>query len=168
MSMDYRYMAYPFLKEESRMCDYEVATDELTSMIGYAIHLVKHVDELPDMVEVIYHLNGSIRGQLAIDESDLGFWNAVYDRYVGLVGEIHYFVLPMGCLGASYLHILRSKIKSVLRIAYAIDREEKKVSPLILDLLNVLSNLLFYMCLHENACEGVTEVKFGSKSYGNR
>ena len=37
--MSVEYCAYPFLKEESRLCDYEIATDRLASMPVSYTHL---------------------------------------------------------------------------------------------------------------------------------
>ena len=67
------YCAYPFLKEESHMCDYEIATDRLASMLSMARHHVHHIsqDVLLQLIEMIYHANGSIRGNCAIGTSDL-------------------------------------------------------------------------------------------------
>lgn len=166
--MDYRYMAYPFLKEESLMCDYEVASDEMASMIGAAMHVVRHCPELGEMVELVYHLNGSIRGRLAVDHSDVMHWNDVYDKYQKLSGGMTKFVLPVGSAGATALHVIRCKAKSVLRIAYAINARERAVPENVLNILNLLANVLFAMCLHENAEEGIEEVIFSSKSYGNQ
>lgn len=164
--MDTRCCAYSFLKETSRMCDYEVCTDELASMVGYAINDVKHVPELGWIVEMVYHLNGSIRGRVAIEQSDIEQLNTLYEHYLQLVGPVKIFVVPSGNRGGSMLHILRSKAKSVLRIAYAIDREEKKVDTRILDFFNLLSNTFFMMALYENKKDGYVEKEFISKSYG--
>ena len=67
--------------------------------------------------------------------------------------------------GACALHVLRSRCKAVLRIAYAIDREEKPVPAILLDFWNLLSNVFFQMALKENRLEGVSEIPFVSRSY---
>lgn len=159
--------AYPFLKETSRQCDYEVASDELASMLGYAMHVVKHISELDRLVLMAYHLNGSIRGKVAVTEEDKSFLEALYVKYEEKVGRKTQFVLPQGSEGACFLHMLRSKAKAVVRLAYAIEREEHPVSELVLDLWNMLSNVLFQMALYENLMEDVQETVFVSKSYGN-
>ena len=80
-------------------------------------------------------------------------------------GPIRQFVLPAGCEGACALHVLRSRCKAVLRIAYAIDREEKPVPVILLDFWNLLSNVFFQMALKENRLEGVSEIPFVFRSY---
>ena len=80
-------------------------------------------------------------------------------------GPLRQFVLPAGCEGACALHVLRSRFKAVLRIAYAIDREEKPVPAILLDFWNLLSNVFFQMALKENRLEGVSEIPFVSRSY---
>ena len=163
----YQSCAYPLLKEASKQCDYEVASDEIASMLGYATHIVKHIPELERLVLMTYHLNGSIRGKLAVTDEDRNFLESLYVQYEEKVGRKTQFVLPQGSEGACFLHMLRSKAKAVVRLAYAIEREEHPVPELVLDLWNMLSNVLFQMALYENLMEGVQETVFVSKSYGN-
>ncbi len=164
--MDSRACAYSFLKEKSKMCDYEIATDELSSLIAKSKHDVLHIDELDKLVYLIYHCNGSIRGKLAIDMQDYLWLCDVYEKYLSKVGNTTKFVLPQGCIGACHLHVLRAKTKSVVRIAYQIEDEGIRVDNILLDFLNLLSNTFFIMALYENKCQEVEEVEFVSKSYG--
>ena len=163
--MDQRCCAYSFLKETSRQCDYEVASDELASLIAQAVHSVKHQPELLKLCELVYHANGSIRGRLAIRDEDFEWLDQLYVRLTQENGSLRQFVLPAGCEGACALHVLRSRCKAVLRIAYAIDREEKPVPAILLDFWNLLSNVFFQMALKENRLEGVSEIPFASRSY---
>ena len=163
--MDQRCCAYSFLKETSRQCDYEIATDELASMIAMTVHRTKHQPELMKICELVYHANGSIRGRLAVSQQDFDWLSDLYERLTEENGPCRHFVLPSGCEGACALHVLRSRCKAILRIAYAIDREEKKVPSLILDFFNCLSNVFFQMALKENRMEHVEEIPFVSRSY---
>ena len=163
--MDQRCCAYSFLKETSRKCDYEIATDELASMIAMAMHETKHQPELLKICELVYHANGSLRGRLAVKQKDFDWLSALYDRLVEENGPCKMFVLPAGSRGACSLHVLRSRCKAILRIAYAIDREEQEVPQLILDFFNCLSNVFFQMALKENRLEQVEEIPFVSESY---
>ncbi|MCB6567004.1 hypothetical protein LI169_18300, partial [Desulfovibrio desulfuricans] len=43
--MSVEYCAYPFLKEESNLCDYEIATDRLASMLSVARHHIRHIPQ---------------------------------------------------------------------------------------------------------------------------
>lgn len=162
---DFRACAYSFLYEESSLCDYEIATDELASQIGLAKLSVKH-SNLDKILEWVYHANGSMRAKMAIDKSDLLELNAIYDELLVKVGVFKSFVYPEGCSGACHLHCLRSKTKSIIRIMVKIDREENREKKQILhDFFNLLSNTFFLMALLENKCENVAENVFRSKSY---
>lgn len=163
--MDSRLIAYSYLKEDSKKCDYEIITDLLASDMGLAMHYVKHICELERLVALVYHANGSIRGRCAITENDTLWLLSVYDKYQSLVDNHSNFYLPIGCKGASHLHHLRSMTKMCVRLAYKIEKEQIKVNSLLIDFLNLLSNTLFLMALYENKCENVTEVVFESKSY---
>lgn len=164
--MDQRCCAYSFLKEVSRQCDYEIATDELASLTAQAIHTSQQKEELIQLAQLLYHANGSIRGKLAIFDEDVNWLNELYERLIEENGQLHSFVVPAGCLGACALHVLRSKTKAVVRLAYAIKREEKPVASVLLDFLNLLSNVFFQMALKENRLEQVEEIPFVSRSYG--
>ncbi|MEG0402956.1 MAG: ATP:cob(I)alamin adenosyltransferase [Anaerorhabdus sp.] len=163
--MDKRACAYSFLYESSSLCDYEIATDELASQTGLAMHYVKHSD-LSKLVELIYHANGSMRAKVAITDEDIRYLSRLYDEYVEMVGDLKYFVIPEGCLGACHLHCLRSKTKSIIRLIHKIDQEPNREKRQILhDFFNMLSNIFFYMALVENKNEQINEIKFVSKSY---
>lgn len=163
--MDSRCCAYSYLNEDSAMCDYEIATDQLASMISVAKHSIKHIDkkELEHLIELVYHANGSIRGKLAITEEDLSWVASLYDKYNQ---ELKMFVLPDGCIGASHLHVLRSNCKQIVRLIVLIQKEGITVNELIYNLFNLLSNTFFQMALYENRLENIPEVEFKSKSYG--
>lgn len=102
---------------------------------------------------------------LAIRDEDFEWLDQLYVRLMQENGPLRQFVLPAGCEGACALHVLRSRCKAVLRIAYAIDREEKPVPAILLDFWNLLSNVFFQMALKENRLEGVSEIPFVSRSY---
>lgn len=157
------YYAYSFLKEGSNQCDYEIMTDRLASFLGLSMHYIKHIDqeELLFLCETIYHANGSIRGKNAIDDIRFQKVEQIYQKYERPFKE---FYLPVGCIGASYLHVLRSECKNIVRWIVKIEKE-KQVDKKIYDLFNLLANLFFYMALYENEQEGFEEKVFVSKSY---
>lgn len=162
--MSVEYCAYPFLKEKSHLCDYEIATDRLASMLSVARHHIRHIpqEDLLQLMEMIYHANGSIRGACAIGEAELKKLNTFYARYHI---EMDRFVLPDGCIGASHLHVLRAEVKAVIRIMHQIQCEGKPVEAILFDFMNLLSNTFFMMCLYENAQDGIREREFISRSY---
>lgn len=162
--MSIEYCAYPFLKEESCLCDYEIATDHLASMLSLARHHIRYIaqNDLLQLIEMIYHANGSIRGVCAINEQQLLALRSLYDTYFISMDR---FVLPDGCIGASYLHVLRAETKAIIRVMHRIQREGKAVNAALFDFMNLLSNTFFMMCLYENAHDGFTEREFISRSY---
>ncbi len=163
--MDYRYLAYSFLKEESNLCDFEILTDLLSSDIALAIHYVKHISELDRLVYLVYHANGSLRGKNAISDDDLLWLSNIYDKYNELNGKITNFYLPKGCLGACHLHKLRASAKICARLAHRIELKEKIFEENIIKFFNLLANVLFLMAVYENNIEGYKEEIFISKSY---
>ena len=156
--------AYSFLKEEDHRCDYEIATDQLASFFSITKHYVKHIEQsdLVKLMEYVYHANGSIRGKCAIGEKEVQFLKTIYDKYFV---EMKHFVLPDGCIGASYLHKVRADVKAVIRIMYQIEREGFPIERTLFDFFNLLSNTCFMMCLYENQKEHYDEVEFVSRSY---
>src|SRR5690606_4218197 len=98
MKKDMRYLCYPFMRESASTVDFEIRTDSLTTRIGEAIavnDVPQIIDDLRCLQPMVYHLNGSVRGKLAITEQDLAELSDLYDRYVAEVKEeIGQFVLP--------------------------------------------------------------------------
>ncbi len=163
--MNKQACAYTFLYENSSLCDYEVATDEFASLLGLADHYVKHFDLHP-LVELVYHANGSMRGKIAITQDEVDTLLEMQENLRNQLGPWKQFVLPEGSLGATHLHVLRSRAKSVVRIMHKIDTEPEREKIIILhDFWNLLSNILFLMALIENKLEGIPEQVFTSKSY---
>ncbi|MGL5541421.1 MAG: ATP:cob(I)alamin adenosyltransferase [Erysipelotrichaceae bacterium] len=160
--------AYPFLKEESKKCDFEIESDLLVSQLGVAIPLVQEPLKgmLMELAEMIYHLNGSIRGKVAVSPCDVERLFEMHETLALMGGRATQFVLPVGCAGASALHVARCIAKKVTRLAYQIEREQV-VDPLVITIANMVANLLFSMALVANAMEQVEEIGFVSKSYGN-
>ncbi len=162
--MDTRFIAYPFLEEDSMLCDYEIATDELASMIAHVNSLSPHL-QLERIVYMVYHANGSLRGKMALHEKDLHELTLRYQTLIDKIGPIDYFVVPGGCEVACALHVLRSKCKAIVRIMVKIRKEEHHYSKLLSDFFQLLSNLFFLMALDVNQMEGVEEMIFHSTSY---
>ena len=62
-------ICYPYIYETSRLCDYEILTDDLCRQVGGILALLpKELDslrpELEQLQPMLYHLNGSVRGAL--------------------------------------------------------------------------------------------------------
>ena len=144
------YCAYSLLKEGSNQCDYEIMTDRLASFLGLSMHYIKHIDqeELLFLCETIYHANGSIRGKNAIDDIRFQKVEQIYRKYERPFKE---FYLPVGCIGASYLHVLRSECKNIVRWIVKIEKENKwiKRSMICLIYWQICSFIWLYMKMNK-------------------
>ena len=173
-SRDLDEVCYPFIHETGPLCDFEVLTDELCGHIGAAISTLPaqmtdlHAD-LATLQPLAFHLNGSIRGRLAIREADLDWAKERLAYYREAAGDqAEGFVLPRGDLPVPFLNLARSGAKKAIRQMVRIEAEAADVD--IPDVLprfcNILCNLFFAMILVINRRRGETEVPFVSASYG--
>lgn len=165
-------LCYPFIHETSYLCDFEVITDELCTQIGMAWSAMG--DDFGDIKQdlqwvqpLAFHLNGSIRGRLAITESDLARVEALYIHYRDLIPPLdHRFILPQGVAPVPQLHICRSNAKKAIRAMVRVEQEGREVPELLPRLCNLLCNLFFILTLVINHRRGVVEKPFESLSYG--
>lgn len=165
-------LCYPFIYETSSLCDFEVVTDELCGHIGAALSLLPAemadiARDLDHLQPLAFHVNGSIRGRLAIEEADLEWLQGRLACYRSEVGErIDGFVLPRGAMPVPQLHLARSAAKKAIRILVRVEQEGKTVPMVLPRMCNLMCNFFFALTLVINQRRGVTEVPFISKSYG--
>lgn len=169
MKKDMRYLCYPFMRESAATVDFEIRTDSLTTRMGEALSLTSDVDAVQRDLRILqpmaYHLNGSVRGKLAIGEEDLIDLSNMYDYYVNFTKDkIGNFVLPQGTQGACALHVCRSEAKKSVRALHKVSLE-RDVPEILFDYANLLANVLFTMAVYVNQHHGVEEIPFISKSY---
>ena len=168
MRKDVRFSCYPFMREKTSLVDFEIRTDSLTTRIGSAMAVVKNNIVLTDLQIILpmaYHVNGSVRGKLAVTEEDLAWLSNRYDFYVSHVEDmIRGFVLPCGGEEASRLHICRSEAKKSYRTLHKVS-EEREVPEILFDYLGLLANVFFVMAVFCNKENGIGEIPFISKSY---
>ena len=171
LKKDARYSCYPFMREKAYTVDFEIRTDSLTTHIGMALTVVKKeavevvAQDLYTILPMAYHVNGSVRGKLAVSEEDLAWLSARYDFYVSYVKEeIQSFVLPQGTEAATALHVCRSEAKKSYRILHKVS-DEKEVPTILFDYLGLLANVFFVMAVYMNKQAGIAEIPFVSKSY---
>ena len=165
-------LCYPFIFETSSLCDFEVVTDELCGHIGAVLSLLPA--DMPDIAQdldllqpLAFHVNGSIRGRLAVDEADIAWLQSRQDHYREEVAErIRGFVLPRGDVPVPQLHLARSAAKKAIRAMVRVDQEGKEVPPELPRLCNLMCNFFFTLTLVINQRRGQTETPFISKSYG--
>ncbi len=166
---------YPFIYETSHLCDYEVVTDELCGHVGAALSLLAEArttmrdiaEDLDKLQPLAFHANGSIRGRLAIGESDIAWLQSRLAHYRDEVAAgIHGFVLPRGAQPVPQLHLARSAAKKAIRALVRVEQEGREIPAVVPRLLNLICNFCFVLTLAINRRRGVDEIPFVSKSYG--
>ncbi|RHW38751.1 hypothetical protein D1B33_06620 [Lysinibacillus yapensis] len=175
MRKESRYSCYPFMREKSCLVDYEIRTDSLTTRIGAVLPILREdvpckvvLDDLQMIQPMAYHVNGSVRGKLAITQEDLEWLSSRYDFYVNEVRDvIQQFLLPQGSTAGSLLHICRSEAKKSYRALHKVS-EEREVPEILFDYLGLLANVFFVMAVYVNKIHGVIEIPFISKSYPSK
>ena len=171
MKKDARYSCYPFMREKVTTVDFEIRTDCLTTHVGVALAAVKKEsvevvkEDLLEILPMAYHVNGSVRGKLAVTDEDLAWLSNRYDFYVSHVkDEIQNFVLPQGTEAAAALHLCRSEAKKSYRSLHKVS-EEREVPEILFNYLGLLANIFFVMAVYMNQQAGIAEIPFVSKSY---
>lgn len=165
-------LCYPFIYETSVLCDFEVVTDELCGHIGAALSYTPA--DMPDLAAdlshlqpMAFHVNGSIRGRLAIEETDLVWLQSRLTHYRAQVqGRINGFVLPRGVAPIPQLHLARSAAKKAIRAMVRVEQEGVNVPMVLPRLCNLMCNFFFTLTLVINQRRGIEEAAFVSKSYG--
>lgn len=167
-------ICYPFIHETSYLCDYEVLTDELATLIGMALsalpdEMIQVIDDLDKLQPLAFHANGSIRGRLALTEQDLDWLKVRLNHYKSLIHDpIQGFVLPRGTAGVSYLHQARSVSKKAIRALVRIDQDGIQVPDLLPRFLNICCNFFFVLTQLLNQQAQVKEPRFISLSYASK
>jgi len=160
------------MREKQSLVDYEIRTDSLTTRVGMVLPVLRGdgacqavYEDLQTIQPLCYHLNGSVRGKLAITEEDLKALSDRYDYYVDQVGDIiKQFLLPQGCEAGALLHVCRSEAKKSYRALHKVS-EERDVPEILFDYLGLLANVFFVMAVYTNMKNGIEEIPFISKSY---
>ena len=113
-SRHYGELCYPFIHETSTLCDFEMVTDELCTLIGMALsamppEMADLAADLDHLQPLAFHVNGSIRGTLAVEEADVQWVVQRLRHYQDELGERqHTFILPRGTVPVPQLHLARS------------------------------------------------------------
>lgn len=117
------------------------------------------------MQPLAYHVNGSVRGRMAITQQDLDWLDDVYARYIERQADWKQFYLPQGTHGAALLHVCRSEAKKSYRALHHVSAE-REVDEILFSFLGLLANVFFVLAVAVNDNQGVEELVFHSKSYG--
>ncbi|OCH17388.1 MULTISPECIES: cobalamin adenosyltransferase [unclassified Aliivibrio] len=163
-------LSYPFIFEDSPLCDFEILTDELCAYTGLALSQITHVQvrgSLERLQPKIFHLNGSIRGKCGIFEEDVQELLAemiAFKKQVEDKGKR--FVLPRGTGPVIQLHQCRSLSKKVVRTLVQIDKlTTKKIPETLPRFANVLANYYFVLTRVLNQEAGIEEPEYVSINY---
>jgi len=173
-SKNWDEVCYPFIHETSCLCDFEVVTDEWCAVIGAALCATPAdfsdiAADLDRIQPLAFHINGSIRGKLAVDEAYVQWVLSRLQHYRQELGpREHAFVLPRGTAPVPQLHQARSLAKKAIRAMVRVEQEGRAVPEVLPRLCNALCNLFFLMTLACNLRRDVQEVPFESKSYNVR
>ncbi len=161
------FIAYPFLNEDGPLVNHEILTDKLSSLLGSIISSGTPLEkETWWLMNRVLHVNGSIRGRMAISSDDLKDGQTMYhvlrernkDRLKG-------FIYPLGNNISCQYHLARCEAKIVTRNLYLIQKSGIFVPQILIDLCNLIANILFVMSLEVNRIEEINEIQFISKSY---
>jgi len=164
-------ICYPFMNEDGLYCDYEILSDGLSSYLGLLYSISKERDYPEDLsecllwlTEMVLHLDGSLRGKLAISEIDL---KDLYSFYYKYKNEIHIsgFTLPTGSYLACQINIARYKSKELVRLLNKINKLQCPVPDIIFSFANLLANFLFVLSCYVNDLDNEKNISFTSKSY---
>ncbi|PCE64021.1 ATP:cob(I)alamin adenosyltransferase [Sediminicola luteus] len=174
-------LCYPFIYEDSLLCDYEIQTDQLTRLLGWVLsdlrklqgqypntELLEGLEEHLNWIQpCCYHLNGSLRGKLALTEADHGKLLGYYrEMKIVVKDRISGFVLPGGPAPVGQLNQCSSLAKKAIRLMVRLHNDEGLEVPEILPkFANLLCNYFFVATLVINKVTGFEETPFISKSY---
>lgn len=160
-------ISYPFLNEDFGPVDHEVMTDYLSSILGRILSLNTPLkEETFWLMDKVLHLNGSIRGNMAIFESDIQYGLDLISKLKeSNKDRISGFVYPIGHPIACEYHVARGVAKRICRNLYLIKKSGTKVPEILLDFSNLITNLLFLFSLEINRLNHIQEKIFISKSY---
>ena len=166
--------AYPFLADPGAdlRCDFELATDALSSLTGLLRGAVLErfpqqdslAQELLMVDRLIYHCNPTLRTVMTVTQEEVD-WLRQRTQALMEQNAPGGFVLPQGCKEACIAHLLRVKAKELVRLLYRHLEAGGAVPPLLLDCCNLLSGYFFGVALLLNRLQGVDEVAFQSRNY---
>ena len=129
-----------------------------------------HADLAADLAHLqplCWHVNGSVRGKLAIVEDDMNWLHHRYDHYREEIdGMRQGFVLPRGSILTMQFHLARSSAKKTIRALVRLEEHGVNVPAILGRFCNLLCNLFFVIAGVINQREANTEPPFESKSYG--
>ena len=177
-----KYLAYSYLYDDAAdlKCDFEILTDEISSMIGLLRSLLDGADRTADpglaedlckINELMYHINPSLRTKLAVSEEELQWLFKKTEYLQKTVGEglpkgkDLTFVIPQGCPQAAYSHVIRNKCKALVRLLSRYRQQGNVTDEILFDFCNLYSGYFYFLALWFNKIHSVVEHTFESRVY---
>jgi cob(I)alamin adenosyltransferase len=177
-----KYLAYSFLYDnaEDLKCDFEILTDEISSMIGLLRSLLDDTDKAAEPLlsddlckinELMYHINPSLRTKVTVTEEELDwlyqktqYLQKIVEEGLPKVGRLNFFI-PQGCTQAAYSHVIRSKCKTLVRLLSRYQQQENSVDEILFDFTNLYSGYFYFLALWFNKNHREEEYPFKSRVY---
>ena len=171
-----KYLAYSFLYDDAAdlKCDFEILTDEVSSMIGLLRSLLCDTDKTagPDLQEdlckineLMYHINPSLRTKVAVTAEELQWLDEKTRHLQKELPQNGGFFIPQGCTQAAYSHVIRSKCKTLVRLLSRFQQHGNPVDDILFDFLNLYSGYFYFLALWFNKNHGIEESPFVSRVY---
>jgi cob(I)alamin adenosyltransferase len=177
-----KYLAYSFLYDDAAdlKCDFELLTDEISSMIGLLRSLLDEKDraaqadlaeDLAGLNELMYHINPSLRTKVTVTEEELEW---LHQKTTALQAAVQEglpqksgltFLIPQGCVQAAYSHVIRAKCKTLVRLLSRYRQQGNPVEEILFDFANLYSGYFYFLALRLNKNHGVEERAFVSRVY---
>jgi cob(I)alamin adenosyltransferase len=177
-----KYLAYTFLYEDAAdlKCDFEILTDEISSMIGLLRSLLDETDktaepgleeDLCKINELMYHINPSLRTKTTVSAEELEW---LYRKTQALQMAVKetlpksdepVFVIPQGCTQAAYSHVIRNKCKALVRLLSRYQQQGNTADEILFDFINLYSGYFYLLSLWFNKNHKVEEHLFRSRVY---
>jgi len=179
-----KYLAYCFLYDaaDDLRCDFEILTDEISSMIGFLRSLLGDTDcvAVPELVtdlckinELMYHINPSLRTKTLVTEEELEWLvqkTSALQKSLGAQPSkdgAPTFYIPQGFTQAACSHVIRSKCKTLVRLLSRHHQQGNAVSEILFDFCNLYSGYFYFLALWFNKIHGIQECPFVSRAYGS-
>ncbi len=150
------------INKDSLRVDAMGDVDELNSIIGIMLteNLPdKLLSQLTQIQHDLFNLGGEIciPGHRILQQVRIQDLEAQIDAYNENLTPLKEFILPGGSKAAAYCHLARTVCRRAERKLVELHRKEN-LSPLSLQYLNRLSDLLFVMCRIINQAAGVPDL----------
>ena len=178
-----KYLSYPFLYDDAAdlKCDFEILSDEISSLIGLLRSLLDDKDkkagadiaeDLSKINELMYHINPSLRTKVTVTAEELEWLykktqdlqKAAEEGLPKPSGKPAFF-LPQGCTQAALAHVIRNKCKALVRLLSRYRQQGNPVDEILFDFTNLYSGYFYSLALWFNKNHGEEERLFISRNY---